>query len=308
MNHIDKIIRLPIKEAFKYEDRHFTPWLTDNIDVISEAISIDLTNAEREQSTGSFSVDIKAETMDGRIVVIENQYGNSDHGHLGKLLTYKAAFEAEIAVWIVEDARTEHINVVSWLNESDNQCDFFLLKIEAIKIGESKIAPLLTLIIGPSAEAKVIGKVKKEDAERNKLRFEFWTRVLEKCREMKLKTFDGISPRKGTWMGSTSGVKGFKYNFWVNQHTSWIELRIDFGQGMDEANSNALNVLKENQKSIEKSFGSELSWDDPENERVCGVRKVYDNGGYKDETWEQTIELMVSGMQSLIKSTSKYIK
>lgn len=75
-----------------------TPWLCENIDVLSEAIGINLTNAEREQSTGSFNVDIKAEDEDGHVVIIENQFGASDHDHLGKILTYRTAFEAKIAV------------------------------------------------------------------------------------------------------------------------------------------------------------------------------------------------------------------
>jgi hypothetical protein len=40
--------------------------------------------------------------------VIENQFGRSDHDHLGKLVTCLAAFGAKSAVWIVVEARGEH--------------------------------------------------------------------------------------------------------------------------------------------------------------------------------------------------------
>ena len=44
--------------------------------------------------------------------------------------------------------------------------DFYLVKVEAVRIGESAPAPLLTLIVGPSEEAKSAGQTKKQLAER----------------------------------------------------------------------------------------------------------------------------------------------
>jgi len=56
---IDRIQRLPIRNIWRYEDRDFTTWLSENIDVLKDVIGEELSNAEREQSTGNFSVDIK---------------------------------------------------------------------------------------------------------------------------------------------------------------------------------------------------------------------------------------------------------
>lgn len=104
---IGKITRIPLREVWHREDRDFTTWIRDNIDVVAEQLGLELVNAEREQAAGSFSVDIVAETDDGRAVVIENQLERSDHDHLGKLLTYLAAFDAKVAVWIVSEPRPE---------------------------------------------------------------------------------------------------------------------------------------------------------------------------------------------------------
>ncbi len=54
--------------------------LNDNLD-------FQLASADREQSTGMFSVDLVAEDIEGNPVVIENQLEKSDHEHLGKLIT-----------------------------------------------------------------------------------------------------------------------------------------------------------------------------------------------------------------------------
>ena len=193
---IEKIQRLPVRSIWKYEDRDFTTWLTDNIDVLTEAVGEELSNAEREQSTGNFSVDIKAEDEAGDVVVIENQLTKSDHDHLGKLITYLSSFDAKKAIWIVTEPRQEHINAITWLNEGNN-CDFYLLKLEAIKIGNSLPAPLITKIVGPSEESKKVGKIKKEDSERHKLRLDFWTQLLS-ASKAKHQLFNSISPTKDT--------------------------------------------------------------------------------------------------------------
>jgi hypothetical protein len=51
--------------------------------------------------------------------------------------------------------------------------NFYLLKIEAIQIGDSPPAPLLSVIVGPSEEGKEVGKAKKEMAERYIIREKF---------------------------------------------------------------------------------------------------------------------------------------
>lgn len=149
---VGKIQRIPLREVWKHEALDFTTWLQENIDVLNDTIDLTLTSAEREQTAGDFSVDLVAEDEDGSPVVIENQLEKSNHDHLGKLLTYLVAIGAKTAIWIVSDPRPEHVNTISWLNES-SLASFFLLKVEAIRIGGSPAAPLLTLVVGPSEES-----------------------------------------------------------------------------------------------------------------------------------------------------------
>lgn len=309
MKQITKITRLKTKDVWQYEDRDLTPWLTENIDVIGDVIGIQLTNAFREQSTGSFNVDIRAEDLEGNIAIIENQFGNSDHDHLGKLITYLSAFEAKTAIWIVEVPRNEHINAINWLNEGSNGCKFFLLKLEAIQIGDSEPAPLLTKIVGPSKEALDLGQVKKEDAERFNLRYSFWEQFLSRAKKNGLSSFNAISVSKDSWVGATSGVRGLSYVAWVNQYSTRIELRIDRGKGSEEENLKILNDLKDHTQEIEKIFGEQLQWEDLEGYRVCSVRKDYEEGGYKNSQEEINLitEKVVNAMMRLEKATKPYI-
>ena len=192
---IGKIHRVPLQEVFKHEAFDFTRWLEKNVDVLNDALNLSLSGAERERAAGDFSVDLVAEDEDGSPVVIENQLKKSDHDHLGKLLTYLVAVGAKTAVWIVSEPRNEHVRAVSWLNESSS-ADFYLVKIEAIKIAESPPAPLLTQVVGPRAESREVGEVKKEWAERKTLRYRFWEELLERSRS-KTQIHVHISPTRG---------------------------------------------------------------------------------------------------------------
>lgn len=115
---IQKIARIPLRDAFRHEAMDFTRWLEENIDVLNDCLDITLSNAEREQAAGDFNVDIVAEDDSGAKVIIENQLEKSDHDHLGKVITYLVALEAKTAIWTAADPRPEHVSAITWLNES----------------------------------------------------------------------------------------------------------------------------------------------------------------------------------------------
>ncbi len=49
---IEKITRIPLREAFKHEAFNFTRWLQDNLDTLNDVTDLALSNAEREKSAG----------------------------------------------------------------------------------------------------------------------------------------------------------------------------------------------------------------------------------------------------------------
>ena len=188
---------------------------------LNDILDLNLTTAEREKDAGDFSVDLVAEDDKGNPVVIENQLERSNHDHLGKLITYLTAVGARAAIWIVSDPRPEHINAVSWLNES-NVASFYLLKVEAIRIGDSDPAPLLTLIVGPSKEGREVGETKKEMAERYEIRHRFWTGLLDYAKS-KTKLHTGLSPSEYNWIGTGAGFRGLGYNYVLTKHAATVD-------------------------------------------------------------------------------------
>src|SRR5690606_20941600 len=139
---IGTLRRLPLRDVWRHEATDFTRWLEANIDELATVTGLELTAVERERSAGAFNVDLIAETHEGARVVIENQLERSNHDHLGKLITYSAMLDASAAVWVVADARPEHIAAMTWLNESKDTA-FYLVKAEAVAIGDSPPAALL---------------------------------------------------------------------------------------------------------------------------------------------------------------------
>jgi hypothetical protein len=304
---IGKIERVPLREVWKNEV-DFTKWLEENIDVLNESLDLNLSAAEREKSAGTFSVDLVAEDDKGNPVVIENQLEKSNHDHLGKLITYLTAIGAKTAIWIVADPRPEHVNAVSWLNES-SAASFYLVKLETIRIGGSEPASLLTVIVGPSEEAREVGETKKEIAERDILRKKFWTRLLDHAKS-KTKLHSGISPSEYSWIGTGTGVRGLGLNYTVTKNASVVELYIDRGKDTEEENKAIFDKIASHKDKIEKEFGEPLQWQRLEGKRACRIKKQFALGGYRDdeEKWPQIHEAMVEAMIRLEKALKPYIK
>jgi len=288
-----RIERVPLRTAWRHEAYDFTTWLADNIDVLNEVIDVPLVSAEREQAAGAFSVDLVAEDRSGDTVVIENQLERSDHDHLGKLITYLSMYDAAKAIWIVAEPRPEHVTAVTWLNQSS--AEFYLLKAEAIQIGGSPPALLLTRIVGPSAEARQVGVQKKELGERHELRYRFWQQLLETAREH-TRLHANVSPTNDTWVAAGSGRSGITFNYVIWQHKSAVELYID--QGEVQRNSQVFEALVEDRERIEAEFGGVLDWQALEGKRACRVRATVASEGYRDPegVWPGTQRALAEAM------------
>ncbi len=302
---VGKLQRVPLRAVWRHEARHFTTWLEENIDVLNDVLDISLVNVEREKPAGVFKVDLVAEDNSGRPVVIENQLDRSNHDHLGKLITYFSGLDASAAIWIVADPRPEHIKAVTWLNESANAA-FYLVKVEAIKIDESEAAPLLTVIVGPSEEAKEAGETKRELAERHIIRRKFWNALLEKA-NLRTKLHSAVSPGVENWISTGAGVSGLSYFYVTRMHDSSVELYID--RGDKDINENIFDQFFVNMEGIEESSGGTLSWERLDAKRACRIKSEIIVGGYKDEDrWAQIHDEMINQMINLERALKPHIQ
>lgn len=302
---IGKLERVGLREVWKHEAYDFTQWLQDNIDVLNSALNLTLVNVDREQAAGSFSIDLVAEDEGGGKVIIENQLEKSNHDHLGKLITYLTSMAAKAAVWIVAEPRPEHVSAIAWLNESTS-ADFYLVKVEAVRIGSSPPAPLLTVIVGPSHESKDVGRAKKEFAERYDIRMNWWTSLIERP-DAKLHAH--ITPGQYSWIGTSSGIRGLNLNYNVTQDECAAELYIDRGKNSDEENKSIFDQLYAHKVEIEKSFGGSLSWEGLDGKRACRIRALL-QGGYRapQDQWDDIQAPLVDAMNRLEQALKPFLK
>jgi hypothetical protein len=304
---IGKIQRVPLREVWKHEALDFTRWLENNIDVLGEVIDLPLSNAERERHAGDFNVDLVAQDESGNLVVIENQLEKSNHDHLGKVVTYLAAMGAKTALWIVSEPRPEHVQAITWLNES-SAASFYLLKVEGIKIENSSPAPLLTLIVGPSEEGKQVGKTKKEFAERDHLRHDFFAELLSRARE-KTKLHSAVSAGWNHWVGAGAGKAGLTFNYLILKNEGAVELYIDRGKDSDAENKKLFDTLLSDKKAIELDFGDTLDWQRLDNKRACRIKKVVVNTGFRDrDKWTEIQDKMIETMVRFEKAVKPRIE
>lgn len=73
MNRIGRIEMLDIRDAWRNEAHDFTRWPYDNLDVLGEAIRIELTGTRREAPTDSCNLEVLAEDTGGGIVGIKRR-------------------------------------------------------------------------------------------------------------------------------------------------------------------------------------------------------------------------------------------
>lgn len=164
-------------KVWVHEAQDFTPWLSQdgNIALLSDAIGIDITVDETESSVGDFNVDIfVAETGTDRKIIIENQLEDTNHDHLGKLITYVSGKSADIIIWLVRHDREEHKSAIEWLNNhTDDKIGFFLCEIKLYRIGNSEPAVKVEVIEKLNDWTKEVRKNESVN-QKQQLRYDYW--------------------------------------------------------------------------------------------------------------------------------------
>ena len=275
--------KVALREVWPHEASDFTPWLADNIEELGKALGIDLEMIEQEASVGSFSLDILAKDLgSSKSVIIENQLTQTDHDHLGKLLTYAAGFNASIVIWISESIREEHRQALDWLNQrTDSDTSFFGVVVEIIKIDDSKPAFNFKLVASPNEWQKN----KKRQSQRTSVSTKgekyqnYFQGLIDTLRE----TYKFTSAKAGqpqSWYSFSSGVRGITYgaNFAQGGKVR-SELYIDLGdQDKNKYVFDELVLLKE---EIVNSLGEPVIWERLDNKRASRLA-LYTDGSIED--------------------------
>jgi len=284
-----------IREIWPNEATDFTPWLVDNIGRLGQALGMELEVQEHEADVGDFSLDVMAKDLGtGRTVVIENQLTETDHDHLGKLLTYAGGFDAGVLVWISKELRDEHRKALEWLNERTGpDVDCFGVVIEVIRIDDSKPALNFKPVVFPNEWQKDKGGGRGVVSPKAEAYREYFQSLIDELRT-KHKFTGAKVAQPQNWYSFSSGVRGLIFsNSFAQGGKVRAEIYIDL-QDKDR-NKKLFDRLREQQSEIKKDFGDSLSWERLDDRRACRIA-VYREGSIdvppamRDELREWSIE------------------
>lgn len=261
VSQLGTLKRVLVRDVWKYEDADFTPWLAreENVAQLAAAIGIELEVVGVEVPVGPFSADILAKNSSGEFIIIENQFGKTDHDHLGKILTYAATLGASAVVWIAERFTDEHRKAIEWINDHTNDdLSLFAIELELWRIDESKPAVQFNVLSGPSEIVRQATAVKQAGplTEARQLQGEFWAGFREQMLAKKI-VVSAQAARPQYWFNVALGRAYIHLSNTASIADKRIGVRVYIS---NRVASEALPQLEAQKVEIESEIGSALKW------------------------------------------------
>ena len=273
---LGRLEKVKLRTVWADEATDFTPWIAeaDNLAQLAEAIGFgadDLELESTEKNVGPFRADVLCkDTAENQWVLIENQLGKTDHGHLGQLLTYAAGLNAVTIVWVAAKFTDEHRAALDWLNEITTAgTDFFGLEIELWKIGNSPAAPKFNLASKPNDWSRKMARAAGQDGELSEMDqryLKYWSQFNEHLDE----SGSAVTPRKPKPHYSARfsvGRSGCRLDARASARdkTMRVELVL-YKRG--EAKP-LFHLLKDDRAAIESEVGASLRWQPKPKKKRC---------------------------------------
>lgn len=210
---------LNARDVLPGEATHFTPWLADNLDLLADAADLsELTQVDTEVAVAEKRLDILASGIDGDgdviPVIIENQYGVTDHRHLGQVITYLAQQQHGLAIWIAEEFSQAHLAAVDFLNRTSIEGIGYLLVRVRFTHALDGYQVHFEVVSRPNSFVKKSGGANPSRVNPDKL--EFMSAVLDRIRK----------PLE------VSGLRNVR----MHSHGSYLQVRLPASTGLREVN------------------------------------------------------------------------
>lgn len=269
MTKLGKLERIEnLKTIWPHEARSFTPWLarSENISQLSEAIGYGpegLDVLKVEDNVGAFYADIIARdtlAADGGLVLIENQFGATNHDHLGKVITYAAGQKEPVRaiVWIAEKLRDEHRAALDWLNANTaSTIGFFGIEIELWKIGGSDPAPRFSVMSRPNEWVREQA-IDPDLSDLRKLYIRYWDALgtLIRGRKTLLKPQKGMAQQ---WASYSVGRANFALVASAAEQNGAVRAELAM---TGPTGKTAFARLAAHRPELDAAYGPGLEWDE----------------------------------------------
>lgn len=260
---LGKLQKVEIRKVWAKEDSHFTPWLAqeENIALLSEELNIEIEILGQEEYVGPFRADILGKDIaTDRYIIIENQFGKTDHSHLGQIITYASGLSATTIIWISEKFTEEHRSALDWLNNiTDETVEFFGIEIEIYKIGESAPAPMFNIVSKPNNWSKTVKRKSSEVGltDTKILQQEYWQAFKDYIETLKT-SFKLQKPLPQHWTNIAIGRSDFKLCAVANTRDKCLCVQlVVYGANALEHFKKLRELYEEESK---KSISNNIAW------------------------------------------------
>lgn len=275
MKTLARLEKVDLRDYWQDEAKDFTPWLSEeeNISLLSSTIGMQLEVVGREETVGSFRADILCRDLKSNAhVVIENQLEQTDHKHLGQVITYCAGLDAAAFIWIAPSFQEEHRAAVDWLNSITNEkFNFFAIEVELFRIGDSEAAPNFKIVAKPNDWSKNVRRQVNEDemTATKSRQLDYWTAFKEFVSAKPKSPIHVQKPAPQHWTNFAIGRSDFHLSASVNsiQKTISVQLWIE---GLN-AKAYYDQMYKEAYESSLTKLSEEIEWLRLDGKKSCCV-------------------------------------
>ena len=285
---LSTLVPVAVRSVWPGEASTFTPWLLANASVLGEALGMDLELTAAEHKVGGFSLDLIGRSADeNEVVIIENQFGATDHRHLGQLLTYAGGTEPATVVWIAESFRDEHRAALDWLNQrTDSATRFFGVQLGVVTLQGAPaglVAPLFEVVAQPNEWGKAVRTLTSDTPSDKQQRYlAFWTQWLDR---VKPRSWTNRKAPQLHFLYLPSGSAAARYA--VSFRNDGLLSELFFHHEIAEVNQARFGVLLERRQAIEDAFGEPLTFDAFPSRKGCRValRRVSSESVDDESSW-----------------------
>jgi hypothetical protein len=307
---LGSIAPVDVRKVWENEQFHFTPWLArpENAGLLSRAIGLELEVENIEVAVGPYSADILAKDVaTGRYVVIENQFGKTNHDHLGKLLTYASVLDARAIVWISEVFTDEHQKTLDWLNDhTTEQLEFYGVSLELWQIDQSRPAVRFNVVSRPSQMAKKAASksVTEGVSETRQLQLEYWTQVSEALKSSKTLS-STQTPRPQYWFDVSLGKANIALSCTCNVDEGRLGVRVYISNKIAGI---VLPQLRAEKAAVEAEIGQSLLWD-PNPNSIDKIIALHREADIRDKShWPEYVDWTVTTVAAFRKAFVPRVK
>jgi hypothetical protein len=240
--------------------------------------------------------------------MVENQLAQTDHSHLGQLITYAAGTEARTILWLATSFREEHRQALDFLNGLGGEtARFFGVEIGVVQIETSKAAPLFKLRAQPNdwhAEVSAAARVGAQQAGKAPLYREFWSRFLERLQAEHPTWTHSRKPATVNWFDMASPFPGrYSFSFAAGGR---LRCELYIGAGDSEQNAALFQRLAGHKTAIEAAYGGPLVWDELQGKVACRIADYGEGEVTNGDRFDEYIDWFFDSMSRLREALGPY--